>query len=192
MLDQVCALFGIGADHDLDIMSDGQTPTGVLARVVSLLEPILREERPDWVLVQGDTTTAMAAAIAAAYSGAKVGHVEAGLRTFDKQQPFPEELNRLVVGAVGDLHFAPTPVSPRQPAPRGHPDTSVFTTGNTVIDALLWMRDQPLELATDDPLRSLPTTSGSCWSPHIDARTSVPPWPRHSARWQSSLGNSRT
>jgi UDP-N-acetylglucosamine 2-epimerase (non-hydrolysing) len=108
MLDQVLTLFDIRPDHDLDVMRDGQSPTEVAAAVLTGLAGVLAAEQPDWVLVQGDTTTAMAAAIGAVYAGARVGHVEAGLRTHDKRQPFPEEINRRVVGVVADVHFAPT------------------------------------------------------------------------------------
>jgi len=137
MLDQVLELFDVEVHHDLDVMSAGQSPTQVLARVVAQLEPILAAERPDWVLVQGDTTTAMAAAIAATYAGVKVGHVEAGLRTFDKFQPFPEEVNRLIAGVCADLHFAPTAQSRDNLLREAKDASTVFVTGNSVIDALL-------------------------------------------------------
>lgn len=143
MLDQVLALFGLDAHHDLDVMSVGQSPTQVLAKVVAQLEPILAAEQPDWVLVQGDTTTAMAAALAAAYSGARVGHVEAGLRTFDRRQPFPEEINRMVVGVTADLHFAPTPRSRDNLLREAKDPATVLVTGNSVIDALLQVADMP-------------------------------------------------
>jgi UDP-N-acetylglucosamine 2-epimerase (non-hydrolysing) len=132
-------------------MSSGQSPTQVLARVVARLEEVLAAERPDWVLVQGDTTTAMAAALAAAYSGARVAHVEAGLRTFDRRQPFPEELNRTVIGAAADLHFAPTPQARDNLLREGREPASVLVTGNTVIDALLDVAARPAPLG-DDPL----------------------------------------
>src|SRR5215210_176404 len=105
MLDQVLQLFDIVPDTDLDVMRGNQTPTQVAAAVLSGLEPILNAERPDWVLVQGDTTTVAAASLAAFYARVKVGHVEAGLRTWDKWQPFPEEINRRVASVVADLHF---------------------------------------------------------------------------------------
>jgi len=143
MLDQVLALFSLDAHHDLDLMSAGQTPSHVLARVVAELGPVLDAERPDWVLVQGDTTTAMAAALAAAYAGAKVAHVEAGLRTFDRRQPFPEEINRLVVGVTADLHFAPTTRSRDNLLREAKEPSSVLVTGNSVIDALLQVADMP-------------------------------------------------
>lgn len=136
MLDQVLSLFDIVPDHDLDLMRERQSPTRVAASVLARLEPILAQEKPDWVLVQGDTTTAMAAAIGAFYAGVKVGHVEAGLRTFDKYQPFPEEVNRKVVCGVADLHFAPTLESRANLLREGVADGSVIVTGNSVIDAL--------------------------------------------------------
>lgn len=143
MLDQVLALFSVTAHHDLDLMSVGQSPTEVLSRVVAQLEPVLAEEQPDWVLVQGDTTTAMAAALAAAYSGARVAHVEAGLRTFDRRRPFPEEINRLVVGVAADLHFAPTLQSRDNLRREAKDPATVVVTGNSVIDALLQVAAMP-------------------------------------------------
>lgn len=147
MLDQVLGLFSLSAHHDLDVMSAGQSPSQVLAKVVAQLEPILVAEQPDWVLVQGDTTTAMAAALAAAYAGVQVGHVEAGLRTFDRRQPFPEEINRLVVGVAADLHFAPTPRSRDNLLREAKDPSSVFVTGNSVIDALLQVASLPIPAA---------------------------------------------
>jgi len=143
MLDQVLALFGIAPDYDLNVMQDGQSPTQVAAAVLSRLEPVLQAECPDWVLVQGDTTTVAAAAWAAFYAGVKVGHVEAGLRTFDKRQPFPEEVNRRIASVVADLHFAPTEAARQNLLREGVPAASVHVTGNTVIDALLWAAAQP-------------------------------------------------
>lgn len=139
MLDQVLRRFGLEPDADLDIMTAGQTPAEVASRVMAGLEPILARERPDWVLVQGDTTTTAAAALAASFSGLKVGHVEAGLRTHDPNQPFPEELNRRVVGAVCDLHFAPTARARDNLLREGVPREWIHVTGNTGIDALFAM-----------------------------------------------------
>lgn len=139
MLDQVLGLFDIKPDYDLDIMRAGQSPTQVAASVLAGLEPILRKERPDWVLVQGDTTTVAAASLAAFYAGVRVGHVEAGLRTNDKRQPFPEEINRRIAGVIADLHFAPTPRSRANLLAEGVPDVTIEVTGNTVIDALKWV-----------------------------------------------------
>lgn len=145
MLDQALQLFDIAPDYDLNVMVDNQTPTQVASAILARLEPILQAERPDWVLVQGDTTTTMAAAIAAFYGSVKVAHVEAGLRTHDKFQPFPEEINRVLTTALADLHFAPTPMSKRNLLREGVGPEKVFVTGNTVIDALRWSINQPLE-----------------------------------------------
>ena len=143
MLNQVLDLFGIVPDHDLRIMTEDQTPARVAAATLTGLEAVIRSERPDWVLVQGDTTTAAAAALAAYYARVRVGHVEAGLRTHDKWQPFPEEINRQVVGAVADLHFAPTGRARDNLLREGVPSEHILVTGNTVIDALQWVAAQP-------------------------------------------------
>ena len=148
MLDQVLDLFGITPDYDLNLMKAGQSPTQVASLVLAQLEPILKQEQPDWVLVQGDTTTVMAASIAAFYARVKVGHVEAGLRTFDKWQPFPEEINRKIAGATADLHFAPTEQSRENLLREGVPDENIMVTGNTVIDAIHWVAEQPFDLGS--------------------------------------------
>lgn len=144
MLDQVLSLFEIVPDYDLDIMEAVQTPAHVAAQVLASLEPLLVKEKPDWVLVQGDTTTMMAATVAAFYGGVKVAHVEAGLRTRDKTQPFPEEINRRIAGAVADLHFAPTGLARQNLLRECVPQDAIFVTGNPVIDALNWAAEQPL------------------------------------------------
>lgn len=143
ILDQVLELFGIVPDVDLDLMRPGQTPSQVAARILQQLEPVLQEERPDWVLVQGDTTTVMASAIAAHHLRIRVGHVEAGLRTGDRWNPFPEEMNRIVADHVSDLCFAPTEGARQNLLGEGIPDERIRVTGNTVIDALLWVAQQP-------------------------------------------------
>ncbi|HLL77069.1 MAG TPA: UDP-N-acetylglucosamine 2-epimerase (non-hydrolyzing) [Pyrinomonadaceae bacterium] len=144
MLDEMLNLFAITPDFDLDVMEEGQSPTRVAAAVLSRLEPVLLAEKPDWVLVQGDTTTTAAAAFAAFHAGAKVGHVEAGLRTGDRRQPFPEEVNRRVAGLVADMHFAPTERARRDLLAEGVPGESVLVTGNTAVDALAWaLRQEP-------------------------------------------------
>ena len=148
MLDQVLDLFDITPDYDLDLMQKGQSPTQVASLVLAKLEPILLKEKPDWVLVQGDTTTVMAAAIAAFYARVKVGHIEAGLRTHDKWQPFPEEINRMIAGVTADLHFAPTESSKSNLLQEGVPEENILVTGNTVIDALHWVADQPFDLSS--------------------------------------------
>jgi UDP-N-acetylglucosamine 2-epimerase (non-hydrolysing) len=136
MLDQVLAHFAIRPHYDLDVMSDGQTASQVTSRVLERLEPVVRAERADWVLVQGDTTSAVAGALAASYAGMRVAHLEAGLRSFDRRQPFPEEINRRVLTALADLHFAPTPLSRINLLQEGVDSSRIRVTGNTGIDAL--------------------------------------------------------
>ncbi len=148
MLDQVLRLFNIEPDYDLKIMENNQTPTQVASAVLSRLEPILKDEKPDWVLVQGDTTTVAAASLAAFYARAKVGHVEAGLRTYDKWQPFPEEINRKIASVIADLHFAPTEKSCQNLLKEGVPRENIVITGNPVIDALYWAASMPLDAET--------------------------------------------
>jgi UDP-N-acetylglucosamine 2-epimerase (non-hydrolysing) len=143
MLDQVLRIFAIQPDYDLDVMQDNQTPTQVAASVLARLEPILLDERPDWVLVQGDTTTVAAAALAAFYARAHVGHVEAGLRTGDRWQPFPEEINRRVAGVIADRHFAPTERSRDNLLREDVAPERILVTGNPGIDALHWITAQP-------------------------------------------------
>lgn len=155
MLDQVLRLFDIRPDHDLDIMQDDQSLSQVTAAVFSRLDPVIAAERPDWVLVQGDTTTVMAAALVAFYHRVKVGHVEAGLRTGDKHRPFPEEINRRVAGAVADLHFAPTETARQNLLREGVAPDRIQVTGNPVIDALRLVAERPYDPA-DGPLRDIP------------------------------------
>jgi len=141
MLDQVLKLFAIRPDHDLDIMKPGQDLFDVTCNVLQGLRPVLEKEKPDIVLVHGDTTTTMAAALAAYYCRVPVGHVEAGLRTHNKFAPFPEEINRTVTGDLADLHFAPTEAARQNLLAEGVPATAVAVTGNTVIDALFMVRE---------------------------------------------------
>lgn len=143
MLAPMLSLFGIAPDHDLDVMVNNQSPSRLAAVVLARLEPVLESERPDWVLVQGDTTTVAAAALAAFHARASVGHVEAGLRTGDKWQPFPEEINRRIGGVIADLHFAPTERARQNLLREGVPDRGIRVTGNTVIDALHWVAGLP-------------------------------------------------
>jgi UDP-N-acetylglucosamine 2-epimerase (non-hydrolysing) len=138
LLDQVHALFGVRADHDLDILSERQSLADITVRVLDGLCPLLRRERPEAVLVQGDTTTAFAGALAAFYSQIPVVHLEAGLRTGDRYSPFPEEINRRLATQLASLHLAPTPHARDNLLRDGVPPSSVVVTGNTVIDALLW------------------------------------------------------
>lgn len=134
MLDQVMNVFGIQAQHDLNIMRPGQTLTAITSGVLQGFETVLEKEKPDIVLVHGDTTTSFAAALAAFYQQVPVGHVEAGLRTYDPYSPFPEEMNRSLTGRIASLHFAPTEAN-RKNLEREHAAGRVFVTGNTVIDA---------------------------------------------------------
>jgi len=157
MLDQVLDLFEIRPDYDLNVMIEDQTPTRTAATILSQLEPVLQTENPAWVLVQGDTTTAAAASLAAFYSRAKVGHVEAGLRTHKKWQPFPEEINRRVIGMIADLHFAPTERARQNLLREGVHGDHILVTGNPVIDALRWVASLPSRKASHDVRRS---TSG--------------------------------
>lgn len=150
MLDQVLALFALQPDYDLDLMQREQTLAQLTANVLTQLDAVLVKEQPDWVVVQGDTTTAMAAALAAFYRRIKVAHVEAGLRTGDKSQPFPEEINRVFADAVADLHFAPTTQAQAHLLRAGIPATSVIVTGNTVIDALLDVAARPYDWHTGE------------------------------------------
>jgi len=143
LLDNVLDLFEIVPEYDLDVMRSSQSPTGVAAEVLRGLEPVLANERPDWVLVQGDTTTAAVGALAAFYAGARVGHVEAGLRSHEHREPFPEEVNRRVVGVTADIHFAPTDGARRNLLREGVPPASILLTGNPVIDALQHVRSLP-------------------------------------------------
>ena len=136
MLDQVLRLFHIVPDYDLDIMATGQTLLDITARALKGLDEVLTKENPDLVLVHGDTTTTFAGALAAYYHQTAVGHVEAGLRTYNKYSPFPEEMNRHLTGAIADLHFAPTATSAGNLRAEHVPEKDIFITGNTVIDAL--------------------------------------------------------
>ncbi len=137
MLDQVLGVFGLHADHDLDLMTPGQSPVQIVSRVLDRLPPLLREVGPSVLLVQGDTMTSFAAAFAAFLGRVPVGHVEAGLRTGDRWQPFPEEMNRVLTTRIADIHFAPTTKSRDQLLAEGIAPSDVVLTGNTVIDALL-------------------------------------------------------
>jgi UDP-N-acetylglucosamine 2-epimerase (non-hydrolysing) len=137
MLDQVLQVFGLEADHDLNLMTEAQSPAEVTARVLERLPPLLREIRPDVLLVQGDTMTSFAAAFAAYLERIPSGHVEAGLRTGDRYQPFPEEMNRVLTSRLASIHFAPTAQARRALLSEGVLPADVHLTGNTVIDALL-------------------------------------------------------
>ncbi len=145
MLDQVLDLFEIVPDIDFNVMQENQSPTRVFSTIMARMEPALKKEQPDWVLVQGDTTTAAAVSMAAFYARAKLGHVEAGLRTHDKWQPFPEEINRRIAGVVADLHFAPTSGARENLLAEGIPDSKILITGNPVVDALHQVAAMPFD-----------------------------------------------
>ncbi|MGD8403401.1 MAG: UDP-N-acetylglucosamine 2-epimerase (non-hydrolyzing) [Anaerolineales bacterium] len=143
MLDQVLNLFAIQPDYDLDLMHDDQSLAELSAAIFTHLDPVFMDYQPDWVLVQGDTTTVAITSLLAYYHRIKVGHVEAGLRTHDKWQPFPEEINRRVAGVIADLHFAPTEQAQLNLQIEGIPDEAILVTGNPVIDALQFVAAQP-------------------------------------------------
>jgi UDP-N-acetylglucosamine 2-epimerase (non-hydrolysing) len=155
MLDQVLSLFDIRPDVDLDLMQPDQSLAEMSARIFMELEPVLADLKPDWVLVQGDTTTVAISALMAYYRRIRVGHVEAGLRTGDKWQPFPEEINRHVAGVTADLHFAPTEWARKNLRREGVPDSSIAVTGNPVIDALQVVAKQPQPESVTRLLRQL-------------------------------------
>ncbi|WP_406732440.1 UDP-N-acetylglucosamine 2-epimerase (non-hydrolyzing) [Vibrio scophthalmi] len=150
MLDQVLDIFNIKPEYDLDLMKDGQTLNEVTARVLLELRGILKEFRPDIVLVHGDTATTFAASLAAYYEQIDIGHVEAGLRTGNIYSPWPEEANRRLTGVLAKYHFAPTQQSKQNLLSEGYPENSVFITGNTVIDALMLAKHK---INSDDELR---------------------------------------
>lgn len=154
MLDQVLHLFCIVPDYDLDIMSRGQTLYDITARAMMGLKAVLEKEKPDLVLVHGDTTTTFAGALAAYYQQIPVGHVEAGLRTGNIYSPFPEEMNRKLTGAVAALHFAPTTTAKENLLREAVKETAVYVTGNTVIDALM-KTVRPDYRFDDEDLRSI-------------------------------------
>lgn len=138
MLDQVLDFFEIIPDFDLDLMRPNQNLYTLTATIIENMKPVLDEVKPDYVYVHGDTTTSMAVGIAAFYSGAKICHVEAGLRTFDRQYPFPEEFNRQLTGKIADYHFSPTELSKKNLLVENTKEENILVTGNTVIDALLY------------------------------------------------------
>jgi len=167
LLDQVLDIFSIQPDHDLSVMQAGQTLHGMTSRIMASLEPVFTVEKPDWVLVHGDTTTALCGALGAFYSRIRVAHVEAGLRTGDLQSPFPEEMNRVVVDRLSTVHFAPTQSSAANLRSEGVSESQIHVTGNTGIDAVLEIRDgiqqgrlKPLGLPALDPAKKLITVTG--------------------------------
>jgi UDP-N-acetylglucosamine 2-epimerase (non-hydrolysing) len=149
MLQQVLDVFGIVPDHSLDVMLPGQSLAQITCRVLERLDPLLAELKPDVLLAQGDTSTTFVASLAAFYQKVPVGHVEAGLRTDNRYDPFPEEINRRLTAALADLHFAPTEQAAANLRAEGLPENRIFTVGNTVIDALLEVAGR--NLALEDP-----------------------------------------
>ena len=148
-------VFQINPDIDLNLMQPDQSLANLTAAVFQHLDPVLNKLQPDWVLVQGDTTTVMAASLLSYYHKIRIGHVEAGLRTKDKWQPFPEEINRRIAGVIADLHFAPTGWSRQNLLNEGIPDKNIIVTGNPVIDALMDIEKRPIPVETTELLRTL-------------------------------------
>lgn len=136
MLKQVMNIFQLEADYDLDIMKPAQTLSDITIRILKNLESVIKKEKPNLILVHGDTTTAFAAALGGFYNGIPIGHVEAGLRTYDMKSPYPEEFNRQVVDLISQIYFAPTEIAKKNLLKEGKKENSIFVTGNTVIDAL--------------------------------------------------------
>lgn len=159
MLDQVLSVFPFKPDYDLDVMTPGQSLPQVTARILSKLEAVVSDAKPDILLVQGDTTSTLCGALAGFYCNVTVGHVEAGLRTGDIRQPFPEEMNRLLVSRLASIHFAATPAAAQNLLTEGANPATIHVTGNTGIDAVLYVRDRLVD-------GSLPTRS---W-PFLDER----------------------
>ncbi len=149
MLDQVLDLFELIPDFDLNVMKPNQSVSQISTNVLLGMEKVLQEVRPDMVLVHGDTTTTFASALAAFYQKIPVGHVEAGLRTYDKYSPYPEEMNRILTGHIAELHFAPTERNRQNLLAEGVSDEKIFITGNTVIDALLTVAEKPYEFVDE-------------------------------------------
>lgn len=151
MLDQVLDFFEIVPDYDLDLMKPNQNLYGLTSDIITGLKPVLEDFQPNYVFVHGDTTTTMATSIAAFYAGAKVCHVEAGLRTFNMKSPFPEEMNRCVTGVVSEVHFAPTQTSRTNLLNENKSEGSIVVTGNTVIDALKFSVEKVTSSGFKDP-----------------------------------------
>ncbi len=163
MLDQVLRVFDISPDFDLNIMKNGQDLFDVTTSSLTGLKTVLKKEKPDLLLIQGDTTTAFVAGLAAYYLGIPIGHIEAGLRTYDKYSPFPEEKNRHLLSVLGDLHFAPTEWAKSNLIKEGVPEEKVWVTGNTVIDALLLVSNRTI--AAENALH---------WSIYFEKRWNLP------------------
>jgi UDP-N-acetylglucosamine 2-epimerase (non-hydrolysing) len=160
MLAAALAVFSLKPDVDLDVMKPNQSLSGLTAELFRGLDGVVREIQPDWIISQGDTTTAMVASMVGFYRRVKVGHVEAGLRTYNRWQPFPEEINRRIADLVADRHFAPTEEAAENLKREGTPAESILVTGNTSIDAVQWVARQPYEwsmgpLAKVDPSKPI-------------------------------------
>ena len=155
MIDDLLELFAVRLDYDLNIIQPKQSLAEITTRCLTGIEPILQQHQPDLVLVQGDTTTALTGALAAFYRRIPVAHVEAGLRSFDKDQPFPEEMNRRLISSLAELHFAPTAQNADNLLREGIADSNVFVTGNTVIDSLLEIAKRPANLMPYLPAQAL-------------------------------------
>lgn len=183
MLDQTLNVFGIRPEHDLDLMQPGQTLADLTARVIQSVSQWCQREQPAALLVQGDTTTVLASAIAAFYHGVPVGHVEAGLRTGNMQSPFPEEMNRRLTSPLAKWHFCPTDLSRDNLLAESIDGSQIFVTGNTVVDALLWVRDQ---LASRGVTRDSVIRSTGMPAPFVD-RFLVP----EDGRWILVTGHRR-
>ena len=159
MLDSVMSEFGVSADYDLDIMKSGQSPTDIFAAVLTGFDRVLAETSPDMVLVHGDTTTSVAAALSSFHRHIRVGHVEAGLRTGDKYSPFPEEMNRTLTSRIADIHFAPTEKNRQNLLAEGVRGENIYVTGNTVLDAFAYTVKDGYSF-TDPALSRLDFTRG--------------------------------
>jgi UDP-N-acetylglucosamine 2-epimerase len=162
MLDHVLNIFDIVPDFDLDLMQPGQSLSGLTARVLTDVCEVIKKVSPDLILVQGDTTTVMSSSLAAFYHNIPLGHIEAGLRTGNSKSPFPEEMNRRVTSLVSDYHFAPTVTAKKALLQEGIPDSKIFLTGNTVIDALELVLGKQIPCAVD----SILSTAGVVNTPH--------------------------
>lgn len=156
LMDQMLSLFGLTADTDLGVMLPGQSLASLAGGMLKALDGLLRAEQPDWVLIQGDTSTTFAAGLAAFYHGVRVAHVEAGLRTYNRHHPFPEEVHRRMVSALADLHFAPTARAAQNLLAENIPADSVLMTGNTAVDAALYLGN----LTPEGPVAGLAGLSG--------------------------------
>ena len=197
MLDAALSAFDLRPDFDLHIMKPGQQLADIASATLTGLGSVLDAFKPDRVLVQGDTTTTLAAAIAAFYRRIRVGHVEAGLRTGDLGAPFPEEGNRKLTTGISDLHFAPTVTSRQNLLNEGVPADRIFVTGNTVIDALLMMRERLTRGSGLYAMRWMRGTPGCArirawsWSPVIGARTSALASRTFAMPWRNSRPGSQ-